>query len=94
MKVVLLKTLGIVTGSKEVQDGAIDLNVGSRAMSFEFTEFWKDGVFVESIAKIMTAVRVTSSPTALGMVFDILKERSKAKTKNRKAGRKQSNSYN
>jgi hypothetical protein len=88
MKVVLLKTLGIVTGSKDVQNGTIDLNVGARAMSFEFTEFWKDNVFVESIARIITAAVVTSSPMALRMIFDVLEEKSKTKNKNRKSRRK------
>jgi len=88
MKVVLFRTLGIVTGSKDVQNGTIDLNVGSRAMSFEFTEFWKDNVFVESIARIITAAVVTSSPMALRMIFDILEEKGRAKTKNRKSRQK------
>jgi hypothetical protein len=88
MRVVLFKTLGIVTGSKDVKNGTIDLNVGSGAMSFEFTEFWKDNVFVESIAKIITVATVTSSPMALGMVFNILEEKSKTKTRNRKSKKK------
>ena len=88
MKVVLFKTLGIVTGSEDVQNGTIDLNVGSGAMSFEFTEFWKDRVFVESIARIMTAAIVTSSPMALRMIFDVLEEKSQTKNKNRKSGQK------
>lgn len=84
----MFKTLGIVTGSKDVKNGTIDLNVGSRAMSFEFMEFWKDNVFVESIAKIMTVAVVTSSPMALRVIFDVLDEKDKAEAKNRKSKQK------
>jgi sorbitol-specific phosphotransferase system component IIBC len=86
MKVTLFKTLGIVTGSKDIRQNTIDLNVGTGAMSFELTKFLKDDVYVDSIAKIKTIAVVTSAPTALGVVFDMLKE--KNNTRSRKTNKR------
>lgn len=73
MKVTLLKEPNIATGTENVKQGWVDINIWfSGAMSIEFIEAVRNNVFV---AKIKTKILFASSRDAWEMIFDILKEK-------------------
>jgi hypothetical protein len=73
LKVTLLKEPNIATGTENVKQGWVDINIWfSGAMSIEFIEAVRNNVFV---AKIKTKILFASSRDAWEMIFDILKEK-------------------
>jgi hypothetical protein len=77
LKVTLCKEPNIATGTENVKQGWVDINIwSSGAMSVEFIEAVRNNVFV---ARIKTKILFASSPGAWKMIFDILEEKHKNK---------------
>jgi len=73
LKVTLRKEPNIATGTKNIKQGWVNINIwSSGAMSVEFIEAARNNVLV---AKIKTKILFASSPDAWEMTFDALEEK-------------------